>query len=303
MGRKVFTFAWVCLLYALPASAQAALSVFACEPEWKALVEEIGGSNVKAFSATTGMQDPHYIEARPSLISKARSADMLICTGAELEVGWLPVVQRRSGNPRIQDGAEGVFFAAQYVSRLEIPESVENARGDVHASGNPHVHLDPHRLLTIAVELSKRLKSLDPENADSYEQSLTAFRENWSNATSEWEARMAPLKGTRVVVHHKSWSYLFEWLDWKSVAELEPVPGSPPTTRHLATLIDVVKQENPAAIILATFQDPRGANWLSKKTDVPIATLPLTIEGSDSATNLYSLFEDIVSRLSAAVGA
>lgn len=281
--------------------ATASLSVFTCEPEWKALVEELGGGHVEVYSATTGMQDPHYIEARPSLISKARKADMLVCTGAELEIGWLPVVQRRSGNSRLHEGSESVFYSSEFVNRLEIPDSTDRAKGDVHASGNPHVHLDPHRLLEIAEQLTKRMMAIDSTHAKSYEQNFKVFSDRWLRAITEWEAQMSPFRGTQVIVHHRSWSYLFDWLGWKSIAELEPVPGSPPTTRHLSTLMEVVEQKKPSMIVLATFQDPRGARWLSDRTGLPEVSLPFTIGGSEDVDNLHSLFEEILNRLTHAI--
>ncbi len=302
--QKYYAILFVVLLIALSpisASASEPFSVFACEPEWKALVKAIGGDDVKVYSATTGMQDPHYIEARPSLIAKARSADMVVCTGGELEIGWLPVVQRRSGNPKIQGTSDAVFFASDYVSRLEIPDSVNRADGDVHASGNPHVHLDPYRLLKIAEHLVRQIKRLDPSRAENYEQRWQIFRSQWSEAIAGWESQTSALKGTKVMVHHRSWSYLFDWLQWDTVAELEPVPGTPPTTRHLTSLLDIVRSDQPAAILLASYQNPRGAKWMSRKADLPIISLPFTIGGSEDARDLNSLFDAIIARLVDAV--
>ena len=303
MGKSVVSFFCVWFALVFPGQATAALSVFACEPEWKALVEEVGGEDVRVYSATTGMQDPHHIEARPSLIAKARSADMLICTGGELEIGWLPVVQRKSGNPKIQDGSKAVFYAADYVERLEIPESVDRADGDVHASGNPHVHLDPYRMLTIGEKLVARLMIIDSDNADNYEQRWLDFESRWQTAISKWENQTSAKKGTQVMVHHRSWSYLFDWLNWETIAELEPVPGSPPTTRHLVSLLDVIEQENPAAVLLASYQNPRGAKWIAKRSDIPVVTLPFTIGGSEDADNLFTLYESIIGRLLEAIPA
>src|SRR6478609_4912851 len=100
-------------LLALPATA--ALRVFACEPEWAALAQELGGNLVEASSATTALQDPHQVQARPSLIARMRNADLVACTGAELEVGWLPVLQQQGGNPKVMPGQPGFFAAADYV--------------------------------------------------------------------------------------------------------------------------------------------------------------------------------------------
>lgn len=303
MMRKGFLIAVFTVFSAsvIPSTAEAKLSVFACEPEWKSLVEEIGGDSVEVYSATTGMQDPHHVEARPSLIAHARNADMMICTGADLEVGWLPVVQRRSGNARIQNDSEKVFFAAEFVDRLEIPESVDRSQGDVHAAGNPHVHLDPRRVLEIASRLTERLQAIDPTNAQGYANRWQSFEANWRAAMTNWAARVSSTRGTRVMTHHRAWSYLLDWLDWKSVGELEPLPGTPPTTRHLAQLIDSTARETPSLILVASYQDPRGAKWLSDRTDIPVVLLPSTIGGSADSRDLFSLFEEIVDRLTGAL--
>src|SRR5258706_15831614 len=129
----------LCALVAVQ-PAVAALNVFACEPEWAALAQEIGGDKLNAFSATTALQDPHHIEARPSLIARVRNADLIVCTGSELEVGWLPLLLTQSGNSRIQPGSPGFLEASQYVVRLEIPKVIDRALGDIHPSGNPHIH-------------------------------------------------------------------------------------------------------------------------------------------------------------------
>ncbi|MBI2509038.1 MAG: zinc ABC transporter substrate-binding protein, partial [Betaproteobacteria bacterium] len=130
--------------------ALAALNIFACEPEWGALAKELAGDKASIYVATTALQDPHRIEARPSLIARARSADLMVCTGAELEVGWLPLVQAQSGNPAIQSGRPGYFEAARESVLIEIPQRLDRSQGDVHAAGNPHVHLDPANIARVA---------------------------------------------------------------------------------------------------------------------------------------------------------
>jgi zinc/manganese transport system substrate-binding protein len=150
-------------LFALPASA--GLNVFACTPEWGSLAKELGADRVRVYTATTALQDPHRIEARPSLIARARTADLAVCNGAELESAWLPLVQSQSGNPRIQSGQPGYFEAASAVSLIEKPAQVDRAHGDVHAAGNPHLHLDPGNIARVAAALGERMALLDPTEA------------------------------------------------------------------------------------------------------------------------------------------
>src|SRR6266852_7538474 len=169
----------------LPATA--ALNVFACEPEWGALAQELGGDKVSVYSATTALQDPHRIEARPSLIARIRSADLLICSGSELEIGWIPLLLTQSGNSKIQLGSPGYFEASQYVVRLEIPKAIDRALGDIHPGGNPHVHTDPRNLAKAATALEDRMVQIDPANAESYRTRAKSFLGRWQAAISRWE--------------------------------------------------------------------------------------------------------------------
>lgn len=284
-------------LWAAAPSAFAKVNVFACEPEWKALVEELGGEYVKAFSATTAFQDPHYIEARPSLIAKTRRSDLLVCTGAELEIGWLPLLLRQSGNAKIQRGKPGYFLAASQVERIEIPTKLDRSQGDVHASGNPHVFWDPYRLQTIAKALSERLQIIDAANKQAYQQKLIQFSEKWAAAISRWEQQILPLKNKKVVVYHKNWSYLLAWLDMEAIGDLEPKPGLPPTSSHLASLLKVVRSQQLTAILFANYQNKKGAHWLSKKSGIPAVQLPFTIGGNKESSNLIALYDNVLSTL------
>lgn len=295
---------WLGLLLAVWTSAGYAadrINVLACEPEWEALAKEIGGNNLKTYSMTTAFQDPHRIEARPSLIAKSRKADLIICTGSELEVGWLPLLLRQSGNPRIQLGKPGYFLASEVVERLEIPEKLDRSLGDIHASGNPHVHLDPHRLLSIAEALSERLNSIDPKNSERTAERLKSFKTKWQLAIKSWEEKSAPLKGKKVIVYHRSWSYFFAWLGIEKIGDIEPKPGLPPTSAHLAKLLSVGQREKADFILIAAYQNTRGANWLGKKLDTPVLRLPFTVGGNKEATDLFGLYDSSLNILLSAL--
>src|SRR3979411_1887215 len=142
------------IIFSLPAAA--ALNVFACEPERSALAGELGGDKVATYSATTALQDPHRLEAKPSLIARIRSADLVICSGSELEVGWLPLLLTQSGNDRVQPGQPGYLEASQFVFRLEVPKVIDRSLGDIHPAGNPHIHLDPRNIARGAEVLPSR---------------------------------------------------------------------------------------------------------------------------------------------------
>ncbi|MDQ6679584.1 MAG: zinc ABC transporter substrate-binding protein, partial [Pseudomonadota bacterium] len=192
--------------------AHAALNVVACEPEWASLTKELGGDNVNVSSATTASQDPHHIEARPSLIARMRNAELVVCTGMELEIGWLPVLIQQSGNARLVPGAPAYFEAGRYVTPIEVPSRLDRGDGDVHAQGNPHIQLDPRNIAKVATALAARLAQLDPPNARLYQDRLQAFQTRWTAALQKWEQQALPLKGVAVVAHHKNMGYLWAWL-------------------------------------------------------------------------------------------
>lgn len=281
----------------LPGLAQASLNVLACEPEWASLAQELAGDRARVASATTARQDPHHIEARPSLIARARNADLLVCTGADLEIGWLPLLQRESGNPRIQVGQPGHFEAAAHVRMLEKPTRLDRAEGDLHAAGNPHIHADPRNLLKVAAALSRRLAELEPEQAGFYAARGADFQARLGAAIARWEKEAAGLRGLPVVVQHKSWSYLADWLGLKVVADLEPKPGLDPSAAHLAQVLERLKAQ-PARLILRTgYQSAKPSEWLAERAGIAAVELPYTVGGSAEAKDLFSLFETTLALL------
>jgi len=285
----------VCWLLAQPAMAQ--LKVLACEPEWGSLVQELAGDKASVFSATTALQDAHHIEARPSLIARVRNADLVVCTGSELEVGWLPLLLRQSGNERIQPGAPGYMEASQLVPRLEIPKVLDRSLGDIHPQGNPHIQLDPHNIAKVAQVLGDRLAQLDPTNAGAYRTRTAEFLGRWEAATRRWEAEAAPLKGLTMVVYHKNMAYLNAWLGMREVGSLEPTPGVPPTTAHLADLVTRMQAAPAKVIVYMAYNNPQAAEFLSERTKIPAVMLPFTVGGSDRAKDLFGLFDDTLARL------
>ena len=287
-----------CLLllgtFALPASAK--LNVFACEPEWGSLVQELAGDKVDVSVGTSALQDVHQIDAKPSLIAKVRRANLLVCTGADLEIGWLPQLIRQSGNQKIATGP-GYFLAVSQVQTLDKPTQLDRAAGDLHPQGNPHIQMDPYRVLKVAKALSARLSALDAANSATYQQRFDDFSNRWKAATIRWEAKAAPLKGKKVVVHHISWVYLNKWLGLQQIGALEPKPGVPPTSGHLSSLISTTKSQGTYAIISAAYQDQKPARWLQERTGVPVVVLPYTVGGDAQSKDLFGFFDSTIDKL------
>jgi zinc/manganese transport system substrate-binding protein len=281
-------------------SASSAVNIFACEPEWGALADEIGGDRVSVYAATTALQDPHKIQARPSLIARARVADLLVCSGAELEVGWLPVVIRQSGNDKIPTGKPGNLEAANYVVLKETPQILDRSMGDVHPVGNPHIQWGPQNIQLVANELAKRLGVIDPAGKAYYTARLASFTQRWTEATKRWEQEAASLKGVAVIEHHKELTYLFDWLGMPVVGALEPKPGVEPTSSHLFQLVEQ-QRTNPAKLIVITTQkNPEAAEWLSEQVKIPEIALPASVGGTPGAKDLFGMYDDAINRLLAA---
>jgi zinc/manganese transport system substrate-binding protein len=285
------------LLATITFPARAAVEILACEPEWAALSVELGGDLVSAESATTPAQDPHYIQARPSLISKVRRAALVVCSGADLEVGWLPLLLRQAGNAAVQPGQPGNITAADYVDMLDKPSSVDRSLGDIHPYGNPHIQTDPRNIGKVAAALAERLATLDAANAATYRARYQDFASRWHAAVERWTAAITPLKGKQVVTHHKGWVYLEAWAGLTEVGNLEPKPGLPPSAAHLAELLDQVKGRQVAAIVRSVYEDGKASEWLAGRTSIPSVVLPHTVGSLPGTDDLFGMFDVMVKTL------
>lgn len=294
--NKLISFSFLLLLLTAQ-QAQAGVNILACEPEWATLAQELTGDLASISSATTAHQDPHFIQARPSLRAKARRADLLVCTGSELEIGWLPILLRSSGNKKIQSGRPGYFMATEHVDLLGKPDRLDRSEGDIHAEGNPHIQTDPRNMLPVAKALTRTLIQIDPDNKDRYQESLEQFERRWQAAIKAWEDKAAPLRDKSVIVHHQRWIYLEHWLGLKEVGALEAKPGIPPSSGHLSTLLKQIETQPADMILYASYQNPKAARWLSERSGIPVVELPATVGADKQSANLFDLYETMINRL------
>ncbi|GAB4062760.1 metal ABC transporter substrate-binding protein [Uliginosibacterium sediminicola] len=295
--NRIFQSVFAMLIALAAQSSQAALRVVACEPEWGALVQELAGDKASVYTATNALQDPHHVQARPSLIASVRNADLVACTGAELEIGWLPILLRQSGNPAIQPGKPGYFEAAEFVRKLEVPGKLDRADGDVHPGGNPHIQTDPRNISLVAAALSARLASIDPANAGTYRARYDDFKARWQAAILRWEKQAAPLRGVSIVAHHKAYAYLENWLGLVEVGTLEPKPGVEPSSAHLSELLASLQRQPAKMIVRSAYEEERASQWLSERAKIPAVVIPFTVGGSAQAKDLFSTFDDTVVQL------
>ncbi len=296
MNRYLKTIA-VLLLAIGVVPAQAAIKVLATTPDWASLTHELGADKVDVYAATSAFQDVHRVEAKPSLIARARNADLVVATGAELEIGWLPILLRESGNARIQPGGPGYFEATSALHLLEIPSAVDRSMGDIHPLGNPHVQLDPHNVALVAAALTARLMAVDPPNAKFYEARGADFQSRWKAAIARWEQQAAPLKDMPVVVIHRDQVYLCHWLGLKELAAIEPKPGVPPSSSYLAELVTKLSAAPPKMILRNAYNDSKAVDWLSERIHAPVVLLPYSVGGTPAAKDLFGLFDDTINRL------
>jgi zinc/manganese transport system substrate-binding protein len=298
MMKKLFGFlSAVVASLALPAAAHAKLNVVATTTDLKALVKEVGGDLISVDAIAKGTQDPHYIEAKPSYMTKTSHADLVVAVGLDLEVGWLPSILNGARNPKVRPGNKGYLELGQYVDALEVPTGkVTRAEGDVHPFGNPHFYLDPIRMGKLASVVAERLGELDTDHAAEFTKRAEAFNARMEKKTKEWLARIKKSNVKAVVTYHKTLTYFFDRFELQNPAILEPKPGIPPTSGHILEVIQLIKQKKIPLLMIENFFDPTVSNRIVE--DVPgvrVAVVPVSVDGAPGTDTLDDLYEKLVS--------
>lgn len=282
------------LLLLVAGQALAALRVVATVPNMGMLVREIGGDAVEVTVLAPPDRDPHYLEARPSMMAALRRADLLVSIGAELEVGWLPAALQGAHNPRVREGREGYFEGAAHTRLIQDAPVADRALGDVHVAGNPHYYFDPLRMAEVGEALAERLASLRPDEAQQFRANAGRFAERARQETKRWREMAGAAPGA--VFYHKDVEYLMQLLDVPVLGYLEPLPGIPPTARHLRELVS--RLEGVEGVILyADFQPGQGARWLARELGWQHRQLPNQVQDGAGADEYFSMIERWVEAL------
>jgi len=285
-----------------PTAAPAAVNVVTTTEGLASLVREVGGDRVKVQPLARGVADPHFVDANPMLAVKLRSADLLVDVGLDLEVGWLPPLVTQSRNAEIQPGGRRRLTAAGAVALLDAPTGpVDRSRGDVHPGGNPHFLTDPGRAVQVAAAIAERLAALDPAGKATYEARLADFRSRALAAVAGWRARLAPLKGRKILTHHRTLSYFLEWTGLASAGELEPKPGIPPPPAHLAELVEVARREGVKAIVVENYYDRRSAAAVAQGAGATVVQIPGDVGGEAGAKDYLAYLGLVVDRIEGAL--
>jgi len=266
--------------------------------DFASITREIGRDRVEVSAIAKGYQNPHYLEGKPSYMKKLNRADLLIYNGLQLEIGWLPLIVQGARNPKIVYGAKGNLDCSRGIRILEVPQGeVDRSMGDVHPEGNPHYTLDPRNGIIIANRIFEKLCELSPDDEEYFKNNLDGFLHRLRKKIEEWERRMEPYCGTKVVTYHKQWEYLAEWLRFKIVGQIEDKPGIPPSPRHLSWLISFIKDEKIPLIIAANFDDIGTARKVAQKTGATLLVLPAFVGGEEGIETYLDLFETIISKI------
>ncbi|MBD3767877.1 MAG: zinc ABC transporter substrate-binding protein [Gammaproteobacteria bacterium] len=284
-------------LFCYLGSANAAVQVVATYGWIGDLVQQIGQDRVSVSVLAQPSFDPHFVPPKPSLAVKLRNADLLVINGGQLEIGWLPPVLRQAANARIQPNSEGFLDLSSFVTLSNPRPHATRADGDVHPDGNPHYVFNPDNMSALAYGVAHRLCQLDKASCGFYEQSLARFDERWQAAKIRWQAKLAPLKGQHLVQYHESFDDLAHWLGMTVVANIEPVPGVPPSASHLEKLLKRLADQQVAMIVQEHFRDKEATEWLAKQRQVKWQVLPSDVGATEKSKDLFSWFDEIVDRL------
>jgi zinc/manganese transport system substrate-binding protein len=281
-------------LHAGPACAR--LNVVATLPWIGSIVGDIGKDKVNVTVLVKPAQDPHMIEAKPSMILAARKADVIMYNGLDLEIGYLPILIESSKNPKLQPGRPGNFDCSRFVSVIEKPTAVDRSLGDVHPLGNPHYHLSPKNMRNIAEGIARRLQELDPDNAAFYKTNAASFRARLDERLKVWGQK--PLRGKKFISYHKFFEYLANEYGFELVGYIEAKPGIPPSAGHIETLIDLAKRGKIDGILTTAYFPMTAPDFLSRKTGVKVITVPHEVGSTPQAGDWFSLMDLVFAALS-----
>lgn len=294
--KRILSFALLALTL-IASRADAKLNV-ACSYPWIAdLASKIGGDRVSVSSLSRGSWNPHFVVPRPSLIVRAREADLLIINGAQLEIGWLPPVVRESRNPNIQQGTRGLLDLSTAVRLIDKPVDVSRSGGDVHPDGNPHYALDPHNIIPLSSAVAARYALIDPEGAALYESNLSVFRTEWKKRLAAWDSRLSGLRGIKAVSYHSLYNYFARRYGIMLVGTVEPLPGIPPSSRHMESLVERSRAEKLTLVLQDVYNPAGPSRMLAGKTGARLVVLPHDVGSVPEANDLFGLFDSIAGRL------
>ena len=290
------------VLLLLASAAHASVRVVTTHADLAALTQAVGGDRVEVTNLTEPTQDPHFVDARPSLMLALNRADLLVIVGLELEVGWLPNLLTGARNPEVLPGHDGYLDTSALVERRAVPTGpIDRSMGDLHPGGNPHFSRDPRAALRIAAGIARRLGRIDPEGASSYRRGYAHFERALKTRMAAWETKLAPYKGAELVAYHESWIYFAEWLGLHIELFVEPKPGIPPDPSHVAHLLTLMRARKVPAILQEEYYPDATSRLLADKTGATLLHMPGGVH-LDQGHDYLAYIDGQVTALVAALG-
>ena len=293
MFKKICLWVLCILFFATPAFAK--LNIAATLPWIGSIASEIGKDKVRITSFVKPNQDPHFVEAKPSMILEVRKADVMMYNGMDLEIGYLPVLVESSKNPKIQTGNPGNFDCSKFIEPIEVPTAVDRSMGDVHPQGNPHYQLSPKNILRVAEGMAEVLSRADPENAGFYLKNFSSFKQRLQEKQKEWSA--IPLRGKKFLAYHKFFEYLASEFGFEIIGYIEPKPGIPPSAGHIEKLIEMIRKTKPDGILSLSYYGQKEVNFLSQKTGVKSIIVPHDVGETEKVKDWFSLMDQVLKSL------
>jgi len=288
--KKIF----ILVLFATIVSAK--INIDTTYSTFGAVAKKIGGDKVKVTVLANPKYDPHFIVPKPSLLSKLHRADILIINGGGLELGWLPPLLRAANNAKINNGAKGLLDLSHHLPMIDIPTNVSRAFGDIHAQGNPHYTTDPHNITNIAKAIWQKLIKTDPDNKELYTKNYEKFQNNWQKYLQNYDLNMQNCHTKKVVQYHELFNYFFKRYNIKNYANIEPLPGIAPSSKHTIKLINIIKKNNIDKIVQDVYHEKKTAKFISSKTAVPVVVIPHDL-GADGSKTLEEFYNNIAQKL------
>ena len=275
----------------------AKLHVATTYPYIASIVQQVGGDRVNVQALASGDWDPHVIVPKPSYIAKLRRADLLIMSGAQLEIGWLPPLMNQANNPKINVGSRGLLDLSRSVQLIEVPVGVSRAQGDIHPDGNPHFYLDPYNIPLLSKAITERLAELEPAGESEYQNNNKNFTEKWNNKMAEWDEKLEKLKGITVIEYHKNYDYFLLRYQIKLLGTVETLPGIPPTSKHIESLARMIASSSVRFILQDVYHPDDASKLLAKKYGIRVVRIPHDVGAVPEAKDIFTLFDEITRRL------
>jgi zinc/manganese transport system substrate-binding protein len=291
--RKILITFLLSLCAATPAFA--GINVVATLPWIGSLAKEIGKDKVSVTTLVKPSQDPHTVEAKPSMMLAGRKADILMYDGLDLEIGYLPLILESSKNPRIMPGKQGNLDCSKFITAIEKHANVERSMGDVHPLGNPHYHFSANNILRVAEGMSKTLADLDRVNVEAYQTNFKSFAARFHEKQKQWKT--VNLKGRKYVAYHNLFAYLANDYGFQVVAYMEPKPGIPPSAAHIEHLIEDMKRNKPDGILVSPNHGLNEAQSLSARTGVKVIVLPQDVGAMQGTDDWFAFMDKVMAAL------